>query len=382
MKTVLLFWVLLLAGTGTATAQTAPLDTANGKSYYILLKDGSHIQGRIVKRDSTMYTVRMKNGQLTYVERELFGQISSFAPVTADSAAYFTQTNPAPSNVTQPGQLTVSPSQYVVTLTDGTTLNGQVLSQDSSRVVLKTATIGTVYVPAERVLRMERAAAAQQRGRTLVHPREGYANLFPQYLNFTPTAYQAEPGRVYYRNSYIFGNQFDVGITPNLSLGAGIITPIIPILAGWLAAKVSVPVGDRARIGLQGQYLLGSFTLFGTENFSTNYVQGVVSLGDPQRNLTIGLGKSLGQGMEGSILTVALVRKVKPLLTFISENQLIVGQRSGTAAKLGAAFRFDRQRHSFDVSGNLLVGVFDGFSGTNTSISFTPWASYQVRLGK
>lgn len=381
MKTVLLhFFIGLLAATG-AIAQTAPVDTTNGKPYYILLKDGSHIHGRIIRRDSTMYTVRMRNGQLTYVEKEQFSRISGSAPVTADSIAYFPQSNYSQPTVAQPNQSTVSPNQYEITLADGTKLNAVVISQDSSRLVVKTGNLGTVYVPANQVIRMERSTVARSRQTGYAHPAEGYANLFPQYLNFTPTAFQAERGRAYYRNSFIYVNQVDVGVTDNWSIGAGLVTPIAFVWAGWLATKVSVPIGPRARVGIQAQYLLGSVMLFTNETFSASYVQGVVSLGSSQNNVTFGLGKSLDRNATGSLLTVGIVRRASPLLTFISENQLSLTSGSRTSGKLGAGLRFDRQRHSFDVSANLALGLYRGFSN-QTIASFLPWASYQLRVGR
>lgn len=373
MKTVLLACLLLLGGL-LASAQVTPVDTTKAGTYYILLKDGSHINGRIIRRDSTMLTVRMRTGQLTYVEHELFQAVSGVAPAPAEQ--YYTQETV----VARPGASTVSPGSYVVTLTDGTTLNGQVLSQDSTRLVLKTSTLGTVYVPSDRVARLEKAEYAQRVRPGSRHPAEGYPNLFPQYLNFTPTAFQAERGRVYYRNTYVYVNQFDAGLSDNWSVGAGLITPFAFVWAGWLATKVSVPLGPRARVGVQGQYFFGGFTLFDTEAFSTNLVQGVLSLGTTQNNVTFGLGKSFGRDAEGAILTVGVVRKASPLLTFISENQLIIGS-SSTPVKLGGGLRFDRQRHSFDVSANVYFGVLGGFSN-RTTVGFLPSGSYQLRLGR
>ena len=375
MKTVLFTLLLVACCLSTLLGQVMPVDTTNGKLYYILLKDGSHIQGRIIKRDSTMMTVRMKNGQLTYVEKELFSQITDFQPVIADSAAYFTDIK-----TSGPSQATLSPGQYVITLTDGTTLNGQVLSQDSSRVVLKTKTIGTVYVPAERVVRMERSGVADRYTNLRAIQSIVYPNIVPQYLNLTPTAYQAEKGKAYYRNTMFYFNQFDVGITNNWSIGTGFC--LIPSVSfGWLTTKVSVPLGERARIGVQGQYFFGGSDGLLRNSFRTSYVQGIVSLGDSQNNVTFGLGLNAGQGSGGQILTVAFVKKLGPQITLISENQLLLGTGSYvTVGKLGGGVRFDRQRHSFDVSANVPIALGSGRSGFFASVF--PVVSYQVRMSK
>ncbi|RYF77722.1 MAG: hypothetical protein EOO39_03230 [Cytophagaceae bacterium] len=378
MKTVLLLVILLLAGAPSVTGQSAPVDTTNGKPYYILLKDGSHIQGRIIKRDSTMYTVRMKNGQLTYVETALFGQISTVAPTMTDTAAYFTQPTYARPTASQPRQETVSPSQYEITLTDGTTLNAIVLSQDSSRVVVKTEALGTVYIPARRVVRMERIRAANEPASQQRRTSTGNPNLFPQYLNFLPSAYQAERGRVYFRNSSVYISQFDVGITDNWSVGATFFT-FIPSLFGSLTTKVSVPVGPRIRLGVQAQLLYGS--LF-DRTASTGLFQGIVSIGESQNNVTIGFGSGTNRYSVGQIGSVSIVRKLRPSLTFISENILLFGgSGSGySVGKLSAGLRFDRARHSFDLSANIPFGRDGIVSGSDFFIF--PTASYQVRLGK
>ncbi|MBO0931483.1 hypothetical protein [Fibrella aquatilis] len=374
MKTVLLV-TLLLAGFSAATyAQVLPVDTTNGRSYYILLKDGSHIHGRIVRSDSVMYVVKPRVGPVTYVERALFGSISSTAPVPAADLTYYTQ-----QTVSGPGQTTVAPNQYVISLSDGTVLSGQVLSQDSSRVVIKTNTIGTVYVPADRVLRMERSYLAGNMANRR-QPVEGeYPNVFPQYLNFMPTAYQAERGRVYYRNSMLYFSQFDVGVTDNWSISAGAF--LFPITSfGWLTTKLSVPLGERARIAVQGQLFYGSTNFIYRSTFNTNFVQGILSLGTSQKNVTIGLGFSGQRGSTGQLVTVGFVRKVNPMLTFISENQFIVNNYGDSTIKLAGGVRFDRRRHSFDLSGN--VFITPGYFGNSAQFVPLPWLSYQVRVGQ
>ncbi|MEZ0610556.1 hypothetical protein ACAW74_18725 [Fibrella sp. WM1] len=371
MKSVLFSTLLLLMSWAGAQAQVTPVDTTTGKPYYILLNDGSHIFGRIVRRDSTMYTVKMRSGQLTYVEQELFKAVSGIAPVSADSTVYYI--NNAQS--TRVMSATVSPGQYVITLVDGTVLRGEVLSQDTDRVFVKTTNIGTVYVPAAQVVRMERGNVRQTRPG--LHPAEGYPNLFPQYLNFTPTAYQAERGRVYYRNTMVYGNQLDAGLTDNWSVGAGFfLYPFVGV--GWLSTKLSVPLGPRARIGAQAQYFFGGFT-FADAQFGTAYLQGLLSLGEPQNNVTLGIGMSTEGGIAAQLLTVGIVRKVGPLVTFISENQLFVNVSGGTLLKLSGGVRFDRRRHSFDLTGN--VPLYLGNRVGNIFIFF-PTASYQLRLGQ
>jgi hypothetical protein len=376
MKSVLLTYLFLLIGVASLQAQTAPVDTTNRKPYYILLKDGSYIFGRIVRRDSTMLAVQMRSGQLTYVERELYQALSGSAPIARDSTTYYTNM-PLPAQA-QPASATTAPGTYLITLADGTILRGQVISQDTSRVVVKTEKLGTVYVPVSQVVKLETERAVRSRRIGDPHPPEGYTNLFPQYLNFTPTAFQAERGKLYYRNSMLYVNQFDAGLTDFWSVGVAFL-PLGNILAGWVTTKLSVPLGPQARIGVQGQYFFGTID-FARQNFTANYLQGILSFGDTQRNVTIGVG--FNPGGSAQILTLGFVRKQSRLLSFISENQLVLSNPSGTFAKLGAGARLDRRRHSFDLSLHVLIYPQGSYLGGGISTGALPWASYQVRIGK
>ncbi len=324
-----------------------------------------------------MYTVRMKNGQLTYVEQELFSKISAFAPAPVDSVAYFTAQPYAQPIRSQPRSATVSPSQYEITLTDGTRLNAKVLSQDTSRLVVQTETLGTVYIPARQVVRLERLGAASQSQPTSRNVASSASpNLFPQYLNFLPTAYQAEKGRVYFRNTSVYISQFDVGITDNWSIGTAFFT-FAPILFGSLSTKVSVPLGPRIRVGVQAQLLYG--TLF-DRTVSTGLLQGIVSIGDSQNNVTVGLGTGTNADSFGQIASFSVVRKIKSSLTFISENLLFIERYGVSFGKLSTGLRFDRARHSFDLSANIPFGS-DGIA-SGSSLFIFPSASYQVRIGR
>ncbi|HEX9956299.1 MAG TPA: hypothetical protein VGA96_03555, partial [Fibrella sp.] len=85
--------------------------------------------------------------------------------------------------------------------------------------------------------------------------------------------------------------------------------------------------------------------------------------------------KSLGQ-----VLLVSVVRSIKPSLTFISENLIFTGDGELSLGKPRAGIRFNRARHSFDLSLNSPFGADNIVSGTD--LALLPSASYQVRMGR
>lgn len=78
----------------TAVRPDLPASTvqvrSTGPYRVFVFKDGSQVEGMFVKRDSTMITVRKRNGQLTYFEPELLSRVDSVAVDTyADTSRLF-----------------------------------------------------------------------------------------------------------------------------------------------------------------------------------------------------------------------------------------------------------------------------------------------------
>ena len=267
--------------------------------------------------------------------------------------------------------------QYVITLQDGSQLRGELIRQDSTEAVIRTGNLGQVTVKADQIMSMV-AANVDETGRPVdATGLAGYPNLFPQYMHFTPTAHQAERGKGYFRNTFFYISQFDYGITDNWSVGTAFFT-VIPSALFSLNTKLSVPVGEGVRLGVQGQYISGN-NLFDNGQFGTSYLQGIATIGTPQRNVTVGIGSvfTAGKLSDTKVFTVGLVRKVSPSLSFISENHVFLGRSVDTNLSLSGGVRFDRRRHAFDVA-----VLFPFISGGNTSIVLLPFASYQLRFGK
>lgn len=64
------------------TPNTAPVDTIRSRNYAIYLNDGLALYGRIIRRDSSNYTVRLRNGLITYVPLDLLKSLGAGRPKT------------------------------------------------------------------------------------------------------------------------------------------------------------------------------------------------------------------------------------------------------------------------------------------------------------
>lgn len=267
---------------------------------------------------------------------------------------------------------------YTIVLRDGTELRGEVLRQDSNEVIIRTRNLSEVRLHTDQIIRIEHPGVGE--------PVETFPNLFPQTMRLAPTAFSAEKGRLYYHNYNLSLSQFEYGITDNWSVGTTFITFFPPAFFS-LNTKVSFPVSSRVRLGVNAQYAALRFNdiFFGHVFADLGYLQGIVTTGDRQNNSTFGVGWSVTNGnlSHNVIGTFGLVRKVSPRLTFISENFVLFGRGVnriiGFAGLLSAGIRFDRRRHAFDVAAYVPLLVE---RNRGTIITFTPFGSYHLRIGK
>ncbi|UFH52818.1 hypothetical protein [Spirosoma sp. KNUC1025] len=264
---------------------------------------------------------------------------------------------------------------HIIKLKDGTSIRGELIRQDSTEAVIRTNDLGMFRVRADQVVRVVQINAQAE--------DEYFPNLFPQTMRFTPTAYSAEKGRVYFRNYFLYFSQFEYGINDNWSVGTTFFS-FLPTTLFSLNTKVSLPVSKRVRLGIAAQYvgLQGPDLFVGNTFADAGYVQGIVTTGDRSNNTTFGLGWSISNGDLSSnvVGTFGIVRKVSPKLTFISENVVLFG--SGIFDFVGAlsgGIRFDRRRHAFDLAAYIPVVIGPRVSSVVTLI---PYGSYHLRIGK
>ena len=263
---------------------------------------------------------------------------------------------------------------YTIVLKDGTELRGEILRQDSTEAVIRTRNLGEVRLRSDQIIRIEQQDARGEPGGT-------YANLFPQTMRIAPTAFQAEKGRVYYRNYFLYISQFEYGVTDNWSVGTTFYS-FLPTNAFSLNTKVSLPVGSRVRLGINAQYAAIRFDGFLE---GVGYVQGIITAGNRQSNTTYGLGATVSNGQVSSnvVGTFGLVRKVSPKLTFISENFVLFGRGGNRAVDfaglLSGGIRFDRRRHAFDLAAYIPVIIGNNWRGP---VTLAPFGSYHLRIGK
>lgn len=406
MKTVLLLLLLSPIIAGAQVFRITPQDALRKQSF-LLMRDGSVVRGQILRQDSTIISVRKRGGDLSFIEADqVIGVLADRSDLPENKA----------------GVRSASPYK-VYALKDSTRIEGMFIRRDSTMITLQKPNGQFTYFEPELLARIETVQGELRSagGRT-------FPNRFAPYLLTGLTAHNPEKGRFYYRNTWLLLNELHYGITRFWSVGASF-AALIPY-AGYvdayykngqyldtkgsrLSTKVSVPIGNRFRLGVDASYR-GSqqFTLVAARDIWT--FQALATAGSPQRNITLGYGLTTpsrrryeyytysfsssyppqpGSGQlitytipNQSFLTLGVVQKVSPGATLVLDNRLYLGriyyQFNESKASLSAALRLDRRRHAFDLGIYSLIYQRPILWENGRTTRFFPYVGYNLLIGR
>lgn len=259
---------------------------------------------------------------------------------------------------------------YRVETTDGNVFIGTLVAEDDQEVVLATERLGTITIARADIERM-----------MAIEPdrfRDGeywFANPQSTRYFFAPNAIGLPSGGGYYQNTWIFLNNVNVGISNNVSIGAGTV-PIFLLGASafpfWLLPKVSASI-PNSNVHLAAGAVVGG--VLGEESGGAGLVYGVSTLGTRDTNLTVGLGYGYA-GSEWSstpALTLGGMARVGRTAYLITENYVFPG--SDVAGIISFGFRWAPEHFAVDFGLVRPLDVEDGFIGV-------PWLGVTIPFGQ
>lgn len=393
MKTVLLGGLLLLLPFLSDAQTTLTPDTTGGKNYRILLKDGSQLQGRIVRRDSITIGIRLPNGRITYVEPALFDRIETGAAAAGSRAPEATALVD-----------TTRGKNYYLYLRDGSVLHGRLVQQTDTLDVVRLRNGQLTYVEPALIDHIQGKADRVDQAES-VRQTSAADNPLAPYMTLGQTAYTPDAGHLYYRNVYLVYNELAYGITKFWSVGAAVV-PVSWFVTDQgfaqsfnLSSKISFPLGRLVRIGADVAYRPAHGADYERQTALWNWeVLGTV--GDRDRNITIGYGRESSRNFSFTrfpYLRIGAVQRLSRSVVFITDNTIYIneGVFSNASSVFSAVVRLGHRRHGFDlgVAGATFhtyyysIPIYDNgyYSSTyikTKQIGIIPYVGYTVRIGK
>lgn len=222
-----------------------------------------------------------------------------------------------------------STKTYFIELIDGTEIMGNILSSNSTTIVIKTLSIPKLEIPAENLKKIKLIE-----NKVIFKGIESIPNPNPTRYFFVPSAFNLKKGEVYFQNTYLFINSLNVGFSNHFSLGAGIeILSTFGNFDNWspicfLAPKVGFKVAEMWHVGAGvlwanlGQLVDWNSTS-GNRSLFLGY--GLLTYGTIENNLTFGMGSNWSKGNHTKNPTFTLngMFRIGRKTAFITENWLI-----------------------------------------------------------
>jgi len=323
------------------TADRPPKAAGAGGSSYttFVLRDSSRLEGNFIRRDSTMITVRKRNGQLTYFEPELLIRTETpSAEVDSDTGRVFT-------------------NRFSPWLLSGLTAhnaekgrfyyrNTWLLLNEFDYGITRFWSVGASFIaPVPYLVNMDNYLGTGLYGDSKPRLFTKISVPIGRYVRLAVNArYEADDAKTYpvRKGAFTFQGLATIGSSQhNVTLGFGMALP-----------------GQERVIGYAYP-----------QPWESSYY-------DP-RVITVRLPTQ-------KFLSVGIMQKLSPGLTLVSDNRINLGASyryyNNERVTASLALRIDRRRHAFD------LGLFSyiyakPYLYDNKSVRFFPYLGYNLLIG-
>lgn len=254
---------------------------------------------------------------------------------------------------------------YLVTLNDGSTVSGKLLSITDNEVVIQSGTIGDVRLQKENIKTMTPVSSFDEKESGI-----WFTNPNPTKYLIGNSAIPLQKRTGYYQNTWIFLNSFSYGITDNISITGGF--EIFSILAAgegpfafFINPKVSFKVAENFYAGAN---ILYANTIRTIDDFGgLGTLNGFATYGNTNNNITcaVGWGYAGGEFSSKPLITVSGMARASKRIGFVSENWLVPGIDSGYYGIFSYGIRFLGEKTSIDlaflnnpdIASSIIIGI-------------------------
>jgi hypothetical protein len=320
--------VHISASRPTAVPSDLPANPVSGSStvpYTVFrLRDGSQVEGKYIRHDSTMITVRKRNGQLTYFEPELLVRVDTVR-ASADPAELL-EINPR-----------TFPNRFSPWL-----LTGQTAYNPEK---------GRLYYRNTFLLLNELYYGLTHNLSIGIQINPFFATLNP--VNRARETVLGATVRFSGKLTFPIGEQVRLGVNASYQ----------PRQKGYY-------------FSVTPQWTLQSLISFGNSQRNATLGYGLRIYPDYVYASRV------------SFISAGVMHKISRNLTFISDNTFYLNPYlGGTSTELSVALRFDRHRHAFDLGALAVVQPYYTYyrgypSDPATRSYFSPYIAYNLLIGR
>ncbi len=262
-------------------------------------------------------------------------------------------------------------TQVQVTTHDGNEFIGFITYEDAEKIKLQTEKFGELTIK-----RVDIKEISPINTKQLKLGSYWFENPQSTRYFWSPNGYGLKKGEGYYQNVWVLFNQVSIGITDNISIGAGLV-PLFLFAGGstpvWITPKISIPVQkEKLNLGIGG--LFG--TIIGEEGANFGLIYGMSTFGSRDKNATLGLGYGIVNGRlaDRPTITFSSMIRTGPRGYFLTENYFI-GADGASLVFLSAGGRRIIKRTSLD------YGLFFPITTDQDVFIAIPWLGIATPFG-
>ena len=244
-----------------------------------------------------------------------------------------------------------SAHQQIVTLTDGSTLFGRIVTVGADTVSFQTGA-GTMQLSVKAIRDIRLISVEDVREGDYWFPNPNSTRLF-----FAPTGQQLKQGEGYVSDYELFFPGVAIGVTDNISIGGGI--SLFPASASdqiyYVTPKIGFSPSDQV-------HLAAGVLFAGTNGGTGGIYYGVGTFGDGNASLTVGGGYGFAGGKIQSkpVGMLGAEYRIARRLAVVTENYLLPVSDNNVLYSFG--FRFLGEKLTTDlalanVSGSDIIGI-------------------------
>ena len=224
---------------------------------------------------------------------------------------------------------------------DGNTLQGKIIEKRGDTLVIETTTLGLLNVSTKNVKNI-----IPLDNNRFVKGEFWFENPHGTRGFFAPTGHGLRKGEGYYSNIFLFINSAAYGFTDNFTVGVGadvftIFTGNAPLML-YVTPKLSFKAGKNFSYGVG--VLAGSFG-WNDERTGAGIVYGIGTIGDRDKNASIGLGYGYADGKlaDRPVVTLSGQYRAGRKVSLMTENYILPGGFFGTTGVrlMNVNFAFD-----------------------------------------
>lgn len=241
---------------------------------------------------------------------------------------------------------------YMVTLNDGSTIAGTLVSITDNEVVIQSGTMGEVRLQKVNIKTMTEVSSINDKKSGI-----WFTNPNPTKYLLGNSAIPLEKKSGYYQNTWVFVSSFSYGITKNISISAGF--EILSILAGG-EGPYAFYVNPKASFKIANNFYAGANILYANtirtvEEFGgLATMNGFATYGNKNNNVTCGIGFGWADGEFSTkpVIIVSGMARASKRIGFVSENWIVPGvnEDGGYYGIFSYGIRFLGEKTSIDLA--------------------------------